>query len=68
MRRYLQALAQSHMYLFDVLVRLASGPFLVRRDALLESVPWLLLSSLPLGFSLDSATTFGSKMPIVVNT
>ena len=35
-RRYLQALAQSHMHLFDVLVRLASGPLLARRDAFLD--------------------------------
>ena len=35
-RRYLQALAQSHMLMFDVLVRLASDPLLARRDAYLD--------------------------------
>ena len=35
-RRYLQALAQSHMHMFDVLVRLASGLLLARRDAYLD--------------------------------
>ena len=34
--RYLEALAQSHMHLFDVLVRLVSGPLLARRDAYLD--------------------------------
>ena len=34
--RYLEALAQSQMHLFDVLVRLASGPLLARRDAYLD--------------------------------
>ena len=43
-RRYLQALAQSHMHLFDVLVCLASGPLLARRDAFLDK--WALDVSL----------------------
>ena len=53
-RRYLQALAQSHKHLFDVLVRLTSGPMLARRDAFLDktSVLWTLLLNLLLGFSL----------------
>ena len=35
-RKYLETLAQSHTHLFDVLVRLASGPLLARRDAYLD--------------------------------
>ena len=43
-RRYLEALAQSHMHLFDVLVRLASGPLLARSDAYLFDVLVRLVS------------------------
>ena len=34
--RYLEALSKSHVHLFDVLGRLASGPLLARRDAFLD--------------------------------
>lgn len=65
-RRYLQALAQSHLHIFDVLVRLASGPLLARRDALLakSALDPSLRSSLRVQ-PLESATLFGSKMPEV---
>ena len=59
-RRYLQALAQSHIHLFDVLVRLTCGPLLARRDASLKS-------SLRVQ-SLELSTLFGSKMPDVAKT
>lgn len=62
-RRYLQALAQSHMHLFDVLVRLASGPLLARRDAFLDkcALDTSLKSSLRVQ-PLESSTLFGPKM------
>lgn len=66
-RRYLEALAQSHMHLFDVLVRLASGPLLARRDAYLDKCA--LESSIKASLRvqpLESTTLFGSKTPEVV--
>ncbi|MCG7868704.1 MAG: hypothetical protein JAY74_20320 [Candidatus Thiodiazotropha taylori] len=68
-RRYLQALAQSHLHIFDVLVRLASGPLLARRDAFLAkcALDPTLRSSLRVQ-PIESATLFGSKMPEVSKT
>ena len=68
-RRYLQALAQSHKHLFDVLVRLTSGPMLARRDVFLDkcALDSSVKSSLRVQ-PLDSATLFGSKMPDVAKT
>ena len=68
-RRYLQALAQSHKHLFDVLVRLTSGPMLARRDAFLDkcALDSSVKSSLRVQ-PLESATLFGSKMPDVAKT
>ena len=66
MRRYLEALAQSHVHLFDVLVRLASGPLLARRDAFLDKCA--LDSSMMASLSvqpLKSSTLFGPKIPEV---
>lgn len=65
-RRYLEALAQSHVHLFDVLVRLASGPLLARRDAFLDKCA--LDSSMKASLRvqpLESSTLFGSKIPEV---
>ena len=64
--RYLEALAQSHMHLFDVLVRLASGPLLARCDAYLDKCA--LDSSMRASLRvqpLESSTPFGSKIPEV---
>ena len=64
--RYLEALAQSHMHLFDVLVRFASGPLLARRDAYLDKCA--LDSSMKASLRvqpLESSTLFGSKIPEV---
>ena len=68
-RRYLQALAQSHMHMFDVLVRLASGPLLARRDAYLDkcALDASVKSSLRVQ-PIESATLFGPKMPEVAKT
>lgn len=68
-RRYLQALAQSHKHLFDALVRLTSGPLLARRDAFLDkcALDSSVKSSLRVQ-PLESATLFGSKMPDVAKT
>ena len=49
------------MHLFDVLIRLASGPLLARRDAYLDKCT---LASLR-GQLLESSTLFGSKIPEV---
>ena len=67
--RYLQALAQSHMHLFDVLVCLTSGPLLARCDVFLDrcALDASLKSSLRVQ-PLESSTLFGSKMPDVVKT
>ncbi|MCG8045424.1 MAG: hypothetical protein N0C90_19915 [Candidatus Thiodiazotropha endolucinida] len=68
-RRYLEALAQSHMHLFDVLVRLASGPLLARRDAHLDKCA--LDSSMKASLRvqpLESSTLFGSKIPEVAKS
>ena len=65
-RRYLEALVQSHMHLFDVLVRLASGPLLARRDAYLDKCD--LASSMKASLRvqpLEASTPFGSKIPEV---
>ena len=69
-RRYLQALAQAHMHLFDVLIRLASGPLLARRDAFLDKCDALDAS---LKYSLrvqplQSSTVFGSEMLDIAKT
>ena len=68
-RIYLQALAQSHKHLFDVLVRLTSGPILARHDAFLDkcALDSSVKSSLRVQH-LESATLFGSKMPDVAKT
>ena len=68
-RKYLQALTQSHMHMFDVLVRLASGPLLARRDAYLDkcALDALVKSSLRVQPN-KSATLFGPKMPEVAKT
>ena len=68
-RRYLQALAQSHMHMFDVLVCLASGPLLARRDAYLDkcALDASVKSSLRVQ-PIESATLFGPKMPEVAKT
>ena len=68
-RRYLQALAQSHMLMFDVLVRLASDPLLARRDAYLDkcALDASVKSSLRVQ-PVESATLFGHKMLEVAKT
>ena len=68
-RRYLQALAQSHMLMFDVLVRLASDPLLARRDAYLDkcALDASVKSSLRVQ-PVESATLFGYKMLEVAKT
>ena len=68
-RRYLQALAQWHMHMFDVLVRLASGPLLARCDAYLDkcALAASVKSSLRVQ-PIESATLFGPKMPEVAKT
>ena len=65
-RRYLQALAQSHMHLFGVLLRLASGPLLARRDAFLDkcALDSSTKSSLRVQ-PIEAPTLFGPKMPEV---
>ena len=65
--RYLEALAQLHMHLFDVLIKLASGPLLARRDAYLDKCA--LDSSMKASLRvqpLESSMLFGSKIPEVV--
>ena len=65
-RRYLETLAQSHTHLFDVLVRLPSGPLLARRDAYLDECA--LDSSMKASLRVqpfESSTLFGSKIPEV---
>ena len=64
MRRYLEELAQSHMHLFDVLVRLASAPLLAGHDAYLDKCA--LDSSMKASLRvqpLESSMLFGSKIP-----
>ena len=68
-RRYLQALDQSHKHLFDDLVHLTSGPILARRDAFVDKCA--LDSSVKSSFTvqpLESDTLFGAKMPGVAKT
>ena len=57
------------MHLFDVLVRLASGPLLARRDAFLDkcALDAFLKSSLRVQL-LQSSTVFGSTTPDVAKT
>ena len=64
---YLQAVAASQSHLVVILLRLASGPLLPRRDACLDA------SDLDFEFKrslrvqpIESGTVFGNKFPEVV--